>query len=150
MIDTKKITIETRDFGEVEIDSSEIISFPNGIFAFDDVKKFAILKPMGDGSSPMWLQNTDDKYPCFIVFKIDEIINNYLPMPTKQDLETIGYEENDEIIYYSIAVIPEDCKKSTVNLKSPVVINVTKNLGAQIILPQNYEIKYKIYNQKED
>lgn len=150
MTDTKKMTIETRDFGNVEINENEIINFPKGIFAFDDIRNFVILKPMGDGSAPMWLQNADDKYPCFIVFKIDEIINNYMPMPLKQDLDIINYEENDEIVYYSIAVIPDDCKKTTVNLKSPVVINVTKRLGAQIILPQNYEIKYKLYKQKEE
>lgn len=150
MNDEKKITIDTRDFGEMEIGESEIINFPNGIFAFEDVKNYSILKPMGDGSAPMWLQNIENKYPCFIVFKIDEIINNYMAVPAKEDFEVIDYEKDDEIVYYSIAVIPEDCKKTTVNLKSPVVINKTKKLGAQIILSQNYEIKYRIYTKKED
>ena len=35
--------LTTRIFGEVEIDDNKIISFPNGIIGFPDLKKFVLM-----------------------------------------------------------------------------------------------------------
>ena len=48
----------------------------------------------------------------------------------------------------SIAVVPEDYKKTTVNMKCPIVINSDENLAAQVILPEKYEIRLPIYVDK--
>ena len=51
-----KITIQTRDFGQQEILEEDIIYFPNGIFAFENCKRFVLFSPLGDEASPMWLR----------------------------------------------------------------------------------------------
>ncbi len=148
MADNKTVKINTRDFGELDIACDDIIEFPKGIFAFEDIRKFAVISPMNEEGAPMWLQNCDEAMPCFIVFRVDDIISNYKAMPLQEDLDVIKYEKNDVLEYLTIAVIPENYKKTTVNLKSPVIINKTKRLGIQAILPQNYEIKYSIYDEE--
>ena len=35
--------LNTRIFGEVEIEDSKIISFPNGIIGFPDLKRFTLM-----------------------------------------------------------------------------------------------------------
>ena len=62
------ISIETRDFGTIEVDEKDVYDFPNGLYAFEDNKKFALLSPLGDDVYPMWLQSMDDPGLCFIVF----------------------------------------------------------------------------------
>ena len=43
--------IKTRDFGEVEIEESTVITVPNGIIGFEDVKRYTLLSPLGDDIS---------------------------------------------------------------------------------------------------
>ena len=62
------MTINTRDFGEMEVEQKNVFDFPNGVFAFEDDKRFALLSPLGEDTYPMWLQSLDHSDLCFIVF----------------------------------------------------------------------------------
>jgi len=146
----KKIEINTRDFGKQEIFEDDIITFPKGLFAFEEYKKFVILNPLGDENSPMWLQSVDSATPCFIVFKPMELISNYSPEPLDEDLETISLEKDNALEVLSIAVIPEDYKKATINIKSPIIVNRNKKIAVQAILPQDFELKFPIYQSIEE
>jgi len=37
------VTIVTKPFGQMEVDERQIIDFPEGIYGFEDIRKFAIL-----------------------------------------------------------------------------------------------------------
>ena len=143
-----KTTIKTRDFGEIEISENDIITFPSGLFAFEDLRNFVIISPLGDGIYPMWLQSAEKEKPCFIVYNPFEIIKGYSPVLSKADKKAVNFSDGDEIFYLVIAVVPSDVKKTTVNLKSPIVINRTKSTAAQIILDENYDIKFSIFCDK--
>lgn len=148
-INQKKLEINTRDFGMQEILEEDIIFFPKGLFAFNEYKRFVILNPLGDENSPMWLQNVDDVNPCFIVFKPMELLTNYSPEPLAEDLEVIKLDKDDKIEILSIAVIPENYKNATINVKSPILVNRNKRLAVQAILPQDYDLKFPIYKSIE-
>lgn len=57
-------------------------------------------------------------------------------------------DDSSNVRCLSIAVVPEDYKKTTVNMKCPIVINSDENLAAQVILPEKYEIRLPIYVDK--
>lgn len=141
----RQFEIETRDFGKQMVSESDIINFPRGLFAFEDSKRFVLLSPLGDEASPMWLQSADSATPCFIVFKPKELLENYEPEPLDEDLEVIQLDKKDEIEVLSLAVIPEDYKKTTINIKSPIIINRNKKIAVQAILPQDYSLRLPIY-----
>lgn len=71
------MTINTRDFGEKEIDESAVFDFPNGVFAFEEDRRFAILSPLGEDTYPMWLQSLDHPELCFIVFDPEKIDDHF-------------------------------------------------------------------------
>ncbi len=141
------LEINTRDFGKEKINEEDILIFPKGIFAFEETKKYAVLSPIKEEAAPLWLQSISGEELCFIIFNTEEILQGYSPNPEKEDLKTIEYEDGDDIAYYAIAVIPEDYKNTTINLKSPIIINKTKKLGVQTILPQNYDLRHKVFDQ---
>ena len=140
-----KITIMTRDFGQQEINKADIINFPNGIFGFEDSKQFVVLSPLGDDASPMWLQSVDSPVPCFIVFKPLDFITDYNPEPSKEDLDLIKFQNKEDIDVLSIAVIPEDYKKTTLNIKSPIIVNRKDRIAVQTILDEDYDIRFPLY-----
>lgn len=144
------INIQTRDFGEVPIDSDKIISFPFGIYAFEEDKSFALLSPLGEDNHPMWLQSTEKPELCFIVFNPREMIEGYNPELTDEQLQLIGTPADGELMYLSIAVIPENHRKSTINLKSPIIVNTSSSTAAQVIVAEDYQIKHPIFSGEED
>ena len=48
--------IITRDFGEQEIEEDKIITFPEGIIGFENVKRYALLSPLGDGVQLLYMK----------------------------------------------------------------------------------------------
>lgn len=140
--------IMTRDFGKVNVDESKIFYFPSGLFAFEECRQFALLSPLGDGVYPMWLQSTENVTPCFIVFDPAIIDGAYKITLNSSEKKLLKLDDSSNVRCLSIAVVPEDYKKTTVNMKCPIVINSDENLAAQVILPEKYEIRLPIYVDK--
>ena len=50
-----------------------------------------------------------------------------------------------EYEYWLIMVVKDDFRERTVNLKSPVIINLKNNKAMQIILEDDYPIRYQLF-----
>jgi len=55
----------------------------------------------------------------------------------------------NEPVFRIIAVIREDLRKSTVNLKSPIVIDTQSRRAAQIILEDDYSIREPLLTERK-
>jgi flagellar assembly factor FliW len=141
------MTVKTRDFGEVEIEEHGIITFPNGVFAFEEARRFVLLSPLGENVFPMWLQSLDDPELCFIVFNPYEIAKDYSVSFDRAAPALVECGDGDAVTYLCIAVIPEDYSKSTVNLKSPIILNADKKLAVQVIAYEDYSIKHPVFEE---
>lgn len=140
--------IITRDFGEQEVDESKIISFPEGIIGFEDSKKYALLCPLGDGVFPMWLQSVDGKEPCFVVYDPMEIYSDYQFEISDEEQQLLKIDEDSPYRCLAVAIVPEDYKKTTINLRCPIVVNTKERIAAQVILAeQHYEFKAPVYEE---
>lgn len=140
--------INTRDFGEQTISEDKIINFPHGIFAFEDENRFIMLSPLGEDKYPAWLQSVDNENLCFIVYSPEQIVENYSITADAESLAAVELGENDTPQYLVLAVVPEEYKDTTVNLKSPILINVDKMIAVQTIAAENYPIKFPIFKKE--
>lgn len=86
--------------------------------------------------------------PCFIVFDPAIIDGAYKITLNSSEKKLLKIDDSSNVRCLSIAVVPEDYKKTTVNMKCPIVINSDENLAAQVILPEKYEIRLPIYVDK--
>lgn len=141
--------VKTRDFGEQDISEDKIISFPNGIFAFEDEHRFIMLSPLGDDVYPAWLQSVDNENLCFIVFDPCQIVSDYSVTADEESLKAAQFGKDPQPHYLTLAVVPEEYKDTTVNLKSPILVNTEKMLAAQTIAAENYPIKFPIFKPAE-
>lgn len=142
------VKIDTRDFGEIEISEDDIYTFPAGVFAFEEVRHFALISPLGEDVYPKWLQSTDGVAPCFIVFDPTIISEGYEYSLNSYESGLLRLHADDKVRLLAIATVPENYKETTVNMKSPIVINADARLAAQVILPQNYAFKLPIYAEE--
>lgn len=139
--------IKTRDFGEEEISEEVIIDFPNGVYAFEENHRFVLLSPCGENKYPMWLQSIDDQNLCFIVFDPREFVPDYsieLDEETKALLDADGAE----LDLLCMAVVPNEYINTTLNLKSPIVINSASKKGVQVIAAENYPLKFPAFKKE--
>ncbi len=143
------ITIDTRDFGEKEIEEKCVLDFPNGLFAFEDDKRFAVLSPLGEDTYPMWLQSLDHTELCFIVFDPTAIDSAYNVTLSESEKRLLHVKTGDPIRCLTIAKIPENFRETTVNMKSPIVINPANNTALQVILPHDYPFRHRIFAAEE-
>jgi flagellar assembly factor FliW len=140
--------IETRDFGPVEIHDDEVIHFPDGIYGFDDSKRFALLD-IGSTAGMMHLQCVDSPTPRFIVLDPFMILEDYAPEIPAETCKKLRTESLDELSLLVIAVIPEDFRAATVNLKSPIAINFKEHLGMQVILGnRDYSVRFRLFSRE--
>ncbi|MCR5669750.1 MAG: flagellar assembly protein FliW [Butyrivibrio sp.] len=139
--------LTTRIFGEVDIEDSKIINFPNGIIGFPDLKRFTLLHDEGDeGAAIKWLQSIEE--PGFAMPVIDPltVCPDYNPQVDKTELSEIGELKDEELLVLVTVTVPHDLKKMTVNLKGPFIINVADMKATQSIVDNDdYPVKFPIY-----
>ena len=71
------------------------------------------------------------------------VAEDYDPVVDDELLKTIGGIE--EVLVLVTITVPSDLTKMTVNLKAPFVINVEQRKACQVILDQDLQVKYPIY-----
>lgn len=140
--------INTRDFGEVEISENTIIGMPNGILGFESAKRYTLLCPLGEDTFPMWLQSVDSTEPCFVVYDPMQIYPDYRFEITDEEQALLKIDENTPYRCLTVAIIPDDYRKTTINLRCPIVINTRDNIAAQLIL-EDYVFKYPVYSEAD-
>lgn len=139
--------LTTRIFGEVDIDESKIIQFPNGIIGFPDLKRFTLMHDEEDDARAIkWLQSIEE--PGFAMPVIDPLMvcPEYNPQVEKTELSEIGELDDDQILVLVTVTVPHDLKQMTVNLKGPFIINVKDMKATQTIVDNDdYPVKFPIY-----
>lgn len=139
--------IETRDFGKLEIDEQEILNFVSPIYGYEGLGKYILLSDDEVGPGIMWLQSVENPLICFILVDPDEFGLDYYP-ELPQDVYGL-LSIKDEMALRLIAVVPDSYNDTTVNLKSPIVINPKEKTAAQVILDADYSIREPLFDSQE-
>lgn len=140
--------VKTRDFGEVEVDTEDIISFEQKIFGFDRYTDFIMLYDDEFNGEYAWLQSVEEPELCFIIANPELLIKDYDPCYPPEVKSVLGSGTYEK---WLIMVVKESIEDSTVNLKSPIIINFEKHRAMQVILEDEYPVRYRLFDngQKE-
>ena len=57
--------VKTKTMGTVNVDESQIVSFPNGLYGFEEYHKYAIIE--AEYKPFYWLQSLDEQNLAFII-----------------------------------------------------------------------------------
>lgn len=141
------VTIVTKPFGQIEVDERQIIDFPEGIYGFEDIKKFVILDAK-EKSPFKWLQAYDEPDLAFVIIRPVDFMMQYELDVMPEDLEDIGAKSPEDVLVFAIVTIPEDPSKMTANLQGPVLINPKARKGKQAIsLCDKYTVRHYILEE---
>ncbi|ODU57636.1 MAG: hypothetical protein ABT01_01925 [Clostridium sp. SCN 57-10] len=135
---------KTRDFGELEIREEDVITFAQPLFGFESYKRFALIHNEEIGEEMAWMQSLDEPSICFVLFDPSALADLFAPRLPESVGATLG---EGEYICWVLCTIPQDVRKTTVNLKSPVFINPRSRNAAQIILEQDYPVRFPLMRE---
>ncbi|MGE5613334.1 MAG: flagellar assembly protein FliW [Bacillota bacterium] len=140
--------LETRYFGELEVDESGIIYFNSGLPGFDEVRRFVMIENEDKASPFKWLQGVDEPKPAFVIVDPFAIKRDYEINIDDETLNELGIASPDTVAVYSIVVVPEDITKMTMNLQAPLIINTENRKGKQLILDtERYGVRHYILDE---
>lgn len=133
--------IDTKLFGEIEINEESIIYFKEGIPGFEDYSKFVILNI--EDSPIKCLQSIEDKNICLIIINPFDYFKDYEVNLYGNEIDKLEISKEEDVMIFNVLNIKNDMM--TANMLAPIVVNVIKKLGMQIILQDsNYSIRQEI------
>lgn len=140
------LQIGTRDFGELEIAPQDIITFEGAIFGFEEYREFVFLFQEDVSEHFVWLQSTQEPDLCFILVDPALVAADYRPDIPQDAARLLG---PGEYMCWVTTVIKERFEDSTVNLRSPIVVNPATRKAAQVILEEEYPLQHPLLSRKE-
>lgn len=127
------IKLDSPKLGEVEYREEDIISLGTPLLGFPDLNDFLLIA--NDKTYPfMWFQSTEDVNICFILIEPEVFFQDYKPNIPQREQKVLGIREEKDQKLFGIVVVPDDPKRATVNLRAPLVVNLTKKIAKQVIL----------------
>ena len=141
---TDSITFENARFGEVTVDASNTVTFPDGIPGFERCKKFGLVA-LEEEAPFLRLLSMDDPVVGFVILDPTMLWSDYDPEVGLDDVEGLEVRDVGDVEVYCIVTLSEDADRVTANLKGPIVINTRTMLARQIILMDDrYHTKHPL------
>ena len=84
---------ETKYFGTVEVPPDEVITFPNGLFGFEEERSFLLLPFAGSDGNMLCLQSAATPSLAFIAMNPFSLHPSYQPLLSSEELREMEVKE---------------------------------------------------------
>ena len=142
-------TINTNQFGEINVNDEDIITFVQSIIGFDEFRKYVLVEDQ-QFYPIQWIQSTENLDLAFPIINPKLLNIDYEIDPVPILLETLKLKNiNDAVIYTLLVIQSDSVEEVRTNLKAPIVINPIERLATQIIYENSkYPVQYYLFSEK--
>ena len=141
------MVVNTRLFGEIDVQEDKIITIDKGIIGFPDMKLFTLVfDSEKDSKNIMWLQSLDETAFAMPVMVPNKVVEDYNPTIEDELLKPLGNLTPDNTYVLVTVKVPSKIEDMTINLKAPIIINTDTLIGGQIIVEDDVEVRFPIYD----
>lgn len=134
------MALETTRFGELEIDTETVISFPDGLPGFPDVRGVVLIE-VSDEQPFYWLQDVDRGELAFLAVVPWEYFPNYELALSDEDERALEVTDPTDLLVLTLVTVDRDVPLVTANLLGPIVINQAKRLARQTVLDGDHSTR---------
>ena len=131
------MNIETTRFGNLAVDETKVIHFPEGLMGFPNQKDYVLLEHRAD-SPFFWLQSADRPDLAFVMTNPFILKKDYLKDLSPDEEVLFKCREGDSVgIFVLVTIPPGKVNEMTANLLGPVGIETEARVGRQVVLPKS-------------
>ncbi|MCH8045326.1 MAG: flagellar assembly protein FliW [Planctomycetes bacterium] len=133
--------IATTKFATVQIEPEDVLDFPSGLIGLDGSRKWVLL---ADGESDVlgWLQSTQRPDLALAVVSPRRFVPDYRARVYRRELEPLQLRcASDAQI---LVILSQHDETITLNLKAPLVINLERRLGRQVIVNDDQPVRHVV------
>lgn len=143
-----KTCIDSTRFGRIEVDEEAVITFSQGLFGFENYRRFVVLC-LDDKSPFRWLQSMEEPSLAFVVIEPRHFMPDYAPTISDADAEALGLnEETPYLIFVVVTIPPGKPEQMTANLMGPIIVNAATRTARQVIVEDEcYSTKHSILEE---
>lgn len=133
--------ILTTRFGSLPVQSQDEILIERGLIGLEDCRRWVVLT---DSSNPAlgWLQNLEHGHIALGVVSPRRFVPSYQLRVDRSDLECL-----DLVTVRDAEIVVIASRRDSglyLNLRAPIVINVEKRLGCQVISKDELPVQYPL------
>ncbi len=133
--------IHTSRFGTVDIQPDDILFFRNGLLGFEDCQHWVILADAGN-TAVAWMQSMQMPDVALPVVSPRRFVPDYQVHLDPEDLKPLHLKSTEQA--YVLGVVSRDRDVLTLNLRAPLIINLDRRLGGQVITVDQQPIQYEL------
>ena len=133
--------IHTTRFASIEIEPDDILFFRNGLVGFEDCRHWVLLAD-SDNSSVAWLQSMQHSDVALPVVSPRRFVSGYQVHLEPADVDMLQLSEVEQA--FVLSVVSRNDESLTLNLRAPLVINLDRRVGSQVITVDAQPLQYEL------
>lgn len=135
--------LETTRFGVLQIDPNGILLFPDGIVGFEEHRHWVLL---GDANEAVgWLQSLTAPEVAMPVVTPMHFVSDYQLRFRRDELAQLPWSPYDEALV--LAIVSRHEGQLTANLKAPVILNLHRGMGRQVLTCDDQPLQFPLMPQ---
>lgn len=130
--------IDTQRFGTLHLNADQLFLFPQGLIGMELLRHWALL-PDVENPSVAWLQSATRGDRAIALISPRAFFDDYRVHVSRRDLACLHLSPGAEL--YVMTVVAGHTGKLTTNLRSPLLLNLSRRLACQVITDDTQPIR---------
>ena len=123
--------IQSSRFGKMDINHSDMLLMPHGLIGFETCRHWILLS--GEGNEEVaWLQSVAQSNVAIPMVSPRRFAPNYRAHVSRRELTLLHIHTEDQL--YVLSVVSKSGGTFTANLKSPILLNASRQLAIQVVV----------------
>jgi len=138
--------INTTRFGRLEIDANDRLFFPAGILGLEDCRDWVVLAD-AENDALGWLQSMERRETALPVVSPRRFVPSFQLRVARSEMAPL--ELTDHRTAQVLVVVGKNETGITLNLKAPLVLNLQRHVGRQVIANNDYPVQFELNSGRQ-
>lgn len=130
--------IDTQRFGTVQFNTDQLFLFPQGLVGMETLRQWALI-PDPENTAVAWLQSASRGDRALAVISPRAFFRDFRVHVSRRDLSALQMRPGSEL--YVMTTVSGHVGKLTTNLRAPLLLNLDRRLGCQVITDNDQPIR---------
>jgi flagellar assembly factor FliW len=139
--------IRTTRFGKVEIEATDVLEFPAGMLGMEACTQWVLLAD-AENDALGWLQSTTRPEVALAVVSPRRFVPDYQFRVSRNEL--VPLELTEIKTAQVLVIVGKNDGGVTLNLRAPLVINLDRRLGRQVIANGDQPLQYELHTESRE